>query len=321
MICVYIDAAADLFHIGHLNLIRRAKELGDYLIVGVHSDKDVSLYKREPIINERDRYEIVKSCRYVDKVIEGAPLIITESFLKKYEIDLVVHGDDVSESLKKQHKIPLEKNIVKYIPYTKGTSTAQIISKIKDSIEWENIWQNKALEKPLDLRKINGWENTKISPLLTTQIIKNRLNFTLKDSILEVGCGCGFLAEFLKKEVKEYTGSDQSQNMVNLAKSIFDCKFVCCEASSLPFKDNEFDYVIAYSVFQYFCSHGYVNKTISEMKRVAKKGIYIGDLPLESHEKNHLLYKQEQFDNSWSVTKGTYTEKRFDVHQKWDKNE
>jgi len=316
---VYVDVVADLFHVGHLNLIRRAKDFGDYLIVGVHSDKDSTSYKRAPIVGEQNRYEMVRSCKYVDEVVEAAPLIISEEFLKKHRIDVIIHGDNINDEIKKQHKVPLEKNMIKYIPHTKGISTTQLVSKIQNLINWENIWQRKALERPVDLREINGWKDTKNSPSLTAQIIKSRLNLTLEDSMLEVGCGCGFLTEFLKKEVKEYTGLDQSQNMINLAKMIFDCNFVCCGASDLPFEDDEFDYVVAYSIFQYFPSQEYAERAISEMKRVTKKGIYIGALPLESHDKNHLLYKQEQFAGDWSVGKGTYTEKRFDIYQKGKK--
>jgi len=128
---VYVDMVADLFHVGHLNLIKTASSFGDYLIVGVHSDKDVESYKRTPIINENHRYEIVESCKYVDKVVKNAPLFITEEFLKRHDIDLVVHGDDISDELKRQHKVPIQKNMVKYIPYTKSISTTEIISKIK----------------------------------------------------------------------------------------------------------------------------------------------------------------------------------------------
>ena len=105
MIRVYVDMVADLFHVGHINLMQRAKAFGNYLIVGVHSDKDVASYKRKPIINEENRYEIVRNCKLVDQLIEAAPLLITEEFIKKYEIDLVVHGDDISKAISNQHKI------------------------------------------------------------------------------------------------------------------------------------------------------------------------------------------------------------------------
>tara|TARA_R100000808_G_C2147499_1_gene155472 strand:- start:1329 stop:1736 length:408 start_codon:yes stop_codon:yes gene_type:complete len=133
MIRVYVDMVADLFHVGHLNLIQSARKFGDTLIVGIHSDEDVSSYKRMPIINEKDRYEMVRSCRYVDEVIEEAPLKITKEFLEKNKIDFVVHGDDVSDELKRQHQVPLELGIVKYVPYTKGVSTTEIIGKIRET--------------------------------------------------------------------------------------------------------------------------------------------------------------------------------------------
>ena len=137
MIRVYIDMAADLFHVGHLNLICRAKRLGDYLIVGVHSDKDIGSYKRTPIINEKDRYEIIKSCKYVDEVIENAPLNISMEFIEKNKIDIVAHGDNLSPAVRQQHAIPMKLNIMKYLPSTKGISTTEIISRIKN-VEPEN---------------------------------------------------------------------------------------------------------------------------------------------------------------------------------------
>tara|TARA_R110000796_G_scaffold106618_1_gene217073 strand:+ start:9126 stop:9518 length:393 start_codon:yes stop_codon:yes gene_type:complete len=121
---------ADLFHVGHLNIIKEASSAGDVVIVGVHSDKDVAQYKRTPVINQKERCEMVKACRYVDEVIEGAPLVITEDFLTTNKIDLVIHGDDVTEKIKKQHQFVTRKNMMKYIPYTKGVSTTSIINKI-----------------------------------------------------------------------------------------------------------------------------------------------------------------------------------------------
>ena len=124
--------AADIFHLGHLNLIKRAKAHGDYLIVGVHSDKDIAEYKRQPIINEKQRYEIVRSCKYVDEVLESAPLIMTKDFIERHEIDLIVRGDDTTPELLKQQAYPIEMGIIRYVPRTKGVSTSEIIKKIKD---------------------------------------------------------------------------------------------------------------------------------------------------------------------------------------------
>ena len=131
MIRVYIDIVGDLFHTGHLNLIKTAKSLGDYLIVGVHSDEDTASYKRTPIIPEEQRYEIIRSCRYVDEVVENAPLLITEEFIDENKIDLVVHGDDIRQAYEEQHKIPRKLGKMRYVPYTAGVSTSDIINKIR----------------------------------------------------------------------------------------------------------------------------------------------------------------------------------------------
>lgn len=133
MIRVYVDIVGDLFHVGHLNCFRKARELFDSpvcLIVGIHSDSAVASYKRVPIINEEHRYEMIRSCRLVDEVIEAAPLAMTKEFILENKIDFVVHGDDITEELKRQYLVPAKLGIVKYVPYTKGISTTEIIKRI-----------------------------------------------------------------------------------------------------------------------------------------------------------------------------------------------
>jgi cytidyltransferase-like protein len=128
---VYADVVGDLFHVGHINMFRQARSHGDYLIVGVHSDKTVESYKRKPIISEQDRYEIIKNCKLVDEVIIDAPLVITKDYIKENKIDIVIHGDDTNILFNEQHKIPLEMGIMKYVKYTKGISTSEVIKRIK----------------------------------------------------------------------------------------------------------------------------------------------------------------------------------------------
>ena len=126
---VYVDMVGDLFHIGHINMFKQARELGDYLIVGVHSDKAVESYKRTPITPEKGRYEIIRSCRLVDEIIEDAPLIITKKYLLKHDISLVVHGDDIRYD--SFYEVPINMGIMRYVKYTKGVSTTEILNKIK----------------------------------------------------------------------------------------------------------------------------------------------------------------------------------------------
>ena len=137
MIRVYADIVGDLFHVGHLNLFKQAREFGDYLVVGVHSDATVESYKRKPIIEEVDRYEIIKNCRLVDEIIEDAPRVITQEFIDKYNIDVVVHGDDPSPEFEEQHKVPLGLGIMKYVKYTKGISSTEIRTRLNKNEDSE----------------------------------------------------------------------------------------------------------------------------------------------------------------------------------------
>lgn len=137
---IYVDMVGDLFHFGHVNLLKQARELGDYLIVGVHSDKVVEGYKRLPIMTMEERIATIFSCRYVDEVIPNAPLSIDLKWINKHDIDMVVHGNDVSEDLKQNwYKVPIEMGILHLIPYTSGISTTDIIKRCKNAYSMPSL--------------------------------------------------------------------------------------------------------------------------------------------------------------------------------------
>lgn len=90
----YTTGVYDMFHIGHLNILKRAKEQCEHLIVGVTTDE--LCYKRKskyPIICETDRMEIVSAIKYVDEVVPQADMDKTKA-VQKYEIDAVFVGSD-----------------------------------------------------------------------------------------------------------------------------------------------------------------------------------------------------------------------------------
>lgn len=134
---VYVDGIFDLFHRGHIESLRKAKEFYSgpvELIVGVVSDEDATLYKRRPIYNEEDRYMIVRSIRYVDEVIMGSPLTMTKEFVEKHKIDCIVHGfSDVHDYNKQLIYFEQVGDIFHQIPYYKHISTTEIINKIINS--------------------------------------------------------------------------------------------------------------------------------------------------------------------------------------------
>lgn len=96
---VYIDGAFDLFHAGHVEILKNARQLGDFLLVGIHTDQTVSEHRgaHYPIMHLHERSLSVLACRYVDEVIIGAPWDVTKDMITTFNISLVVHGT-VAES-------------------------------------------------------------------------------------------------------------------------------------------------------------------------------------------------------------------------------
>ena len=131
MITIYVDMVADMFHSGHIMFLKRASKLGDKLIVGLNSDNDVASYKRTPIISLENRTIVMKSCKYVDKVISPCPLIITKEFMEINNIDLVVHAHSKEDtSYNFMYNAPIKMGKFKRVDYTTGISTTNIIDRI-----------------------------------------------------------------------------------------------------------------------------------------------------------------------------------------------
>ena len=85
----------DVFHIGHVNILKRAKEFGDLLIVGVSSDSlNFSKKQRYPIYSQEERIEIISSLKFVDHVFIEESLDLKLEYIRKYEANLLVMGDD-----------------------------------------------------------------------------------------------------------------------------------------------------------------------------------------------------------------------------------
>lgn len=129
MIVGYTTGVFDLFHIGHLNLLKNAKGLCDKLIVGVSTDELVRKYKNKtPIINFDERIEIVRNIEYVDAVIAQESRDKFSAW-GKLKFDIMFVGDDWHGS-KKWEELEEQFNSVGvrmvYFPYTKGTSSTII---------------------------------------------------------------------------------------------------------------------------------------------------------------------------------------------------
>jgi len=154
---VYVDGAFDLFHVGHIKLLEKAKQLGTFLLVGVLDDETVNRYKKGnfPIMTLYERVLSVLSCKYVDEVVLGAPEKLTEDFIKTNKISVVVHGNDPVEPCAdgtSPYEVAEKMGIYKQLDSGSPMTTTLII---------ERIAENRRLYEQRNARKVKKAEAEK----------------------------------------------------------------------------------------------------------------------------------------------------------------
>lgn len=129
---VWCDGCYDMVHFGHANSLRQAKALGDKLIVGVHTDEEISRHKGPPVFTEAERYKMVSGIKWVDEVVEGAPYVSTLETLDKYNCDFCVHGDDITTTADGVDTYQIVKDAKRYkeVSRTEGISTTDLVGRM-----------------------------------------------------------------------------------------------------------------------------------------------------------------------------------------------
>lgn len=134
---VYCDGTFDMFHAGHIETLRRARERGDFLLVGIYDDATVNARKGSnfPILNVHERTLAVLSCRHVDEVIIGAPWAVTEDMIKTMNITKVVHGSHADRSKKSDqfadpYKVPRRLGILEEVESSSDLTVETVLQRI-----------------------------------------------------------------------------------------------------------------------------------------------------------------------------------------------
>ena len=118
----------DLFHIGHLNILERAKEYGDYLIVGISSDQlNFTKKQKYPVCSKEHRIRIISALKCVDEVFVEESLELKASYIKKYNADVLLMGNDWVGKFDHFKSIC---NVI-YLDRTPSISTTELIEIIK----------------------------------------------------------------------------------------------------------------------------------------------------------------------------------------------
>ena len=131
----YTQGTFDMFHIGHLNLIKNAKRHCDYLVVGVNDDVLVESYKKKrPIVPVKERAEIIRAIKYVDEVVITSTLDKKEIW-NQVRFDEIYIGDDWKGTARWEKTGEDMKELgvrLVFLPYTKDTSSTMLREKLKD---------------------------------------------------------------------------------------------------------------------------------------------------------------------------------------------
>lgn len=133
---IYVGGTFDCFHTGHANLLKQARGLADQVIVAVNSDAFAESYKGKTVMNESERLNVVRACRYVDLCFITESHAAQRAYIEIVRPNFILHGDDwKGDSLVRQ--LALDDDLVrelgiefKYVPYTSGISTTEIKKRV-----------------------------------------------------------------------------------------------------------------------------------------------------------------------------------------------
>lgn len=128
----YVDGCFDLMHSGHYNAIRQAKQLCDILVVGIHSDDEITRNKAAPVMRQDERYALMNHIKWADEIVYDVPYSPSVKTLELARADFCIHGDDMPVNANGESAYDEMKNLgrLKIVKRTEGVSTTDIVGRL-----------------------------------------------------------------------------------------------------------------------------------------------------------------------------------------------
>jgi phosphoethanolamine N-methyltransferase len=289
----------DLIHIGHINFLQRIKKDNDKLIVLLHSDRFVSTYKRLPIINEKDRLQMLQNIKCVDDVFIDDNDYLTGYILEEYKIDKVYHASS-SNTWSYYFYIPIQRSMMEFIDYDNTTiSTTSIINKINGISETD--YKNRyTRENILESEKFYGkGYQSPLGNILLDKVLPNN-NFK---NILEIGSGLGGNCNYLSDKHKcSITGIDICKDMIDICNernTETNIQYIVSDYKDYE-TTNKYDLIVCRDVFIYLYTdkkYKYLQKVKSQL---SENGVFVL-IDYCRGENNSEQFKEYCMNRKWNV--------------------
>jgi|TARA_B110000037_G_scaffold54651_1_gene66985 phosphoenolpyruvate phosphomutase / 2-hydroxyethylphosphonate cytidylyltransferase len=214
---VYVPLAVDLLHSAHINILKKAKKYGT-VIVGLMTDNAISEYKKVPILNYKERFEILSGVRFIDKIVEQTNWDYSDN-IKRYKPDYFIHGDDWKTGIQKKQRAKVVKTLKKYkgklieVTFDKNISSTEIKNKI---IKF-GITSNNRVSRLKRLMNAKGIVRILESHNSLTGLIIENLKLSKKNSFAEFdGMWSSSLTDSATKGKPDNSSVDFSSRLTNL---------------------------------------------------------------------------------------------------------
>lgn len=241
----------DLIHSGHIDFLNKIKGKDNKLFVLVHSDRFISTYKREPIINENDRLKMILNIKCVDEAFIDDNDYLSDETIKQYNINSVYQAVIGASNWNYYYNNAEKQEIMNYIEYdTNKVSTTEIINKINtcNDIDYDNRYTKENILKSEKLYGM-GFQSPGLEMILNTLLPNKELK-----NILEIGSGLGGNCLNLYNKYKcDILGLDICKPMIEICKERkYNNKITYLLENYNDFEtEKKFDLILSRDVFMY----------------------------------------------------------------------